>query len=137
MALYCSVADVTAEINSSDLIPFLDDENQGTLNTARLNQIIDRESAKIDGRVSNIYNVPFSPIPPAVRDACTIFVCEALYRRRLTPDESNPFHKEAEELRERFKLIGNGKLELDLNFPRNYPQGTFVSTPIALDSNTM
>lgn len=137
MSAYCTADDVTAEINSQDLIPFLDDENTGNLNTARLELIINRESAKIDGRLANIYNVPFNPVPPTVRDACTVFVCEALYRRRLTPDEKNPFHMEAEEMRERLKLIGNGKLELDLNFPRNYPQGTYVACPISLNSNTM
>lgn len=137
MPQYCSVDDVTSEINSVDLIPFLDDENQGTLNVARLNSIISRESTKIDGRLSNIYTVPFNPVPPAVRDACTVFVCEALYKRRLVPDERNPFHIEAEALRERFKLIGNGKLELDLNFPRNYYQGVVVQCPIAMNTNSM
>jgi len=133
---YCNQDDILAEISMQDLIPFLDDDDSGVLNTQLLNKIIDRESAKIDGRISNIYTVPLVPTPPACRDACTIFTCEALYRRRLTPDEKNPFHMEAEELRERFKLIGNGKLELDLNFPRNYPQGAVVSAPIAINQNT-
>ncbi len=134
---YCSIEDITAEINSADLIAFLDDENTQTLNLNRLNTIIARESAKIDGRLSNIYNTPFNPVPPAVRDACTIFCVEALWRRRLVPDEKIPVHAEAEELRQRFLDIGAGKLELDVNFPRAFSQGAVVQAPILINSNTL
>lgn len=137
MSAYCTQDDILAEINAADLLPMLDDNNTNDPNdpsvTGRLASIIARESKKIDGRLSNIYNVPFNPVPPAVNDACIVFVCEALYRRRLTPDEKNPFHVEAEDLRKRFTKIGNGELELDLNFPRDYPQGTVTFTPIVMN----
>ena len=133
---YCTQADVITEINGSELIAFLDDDGDGQADPGLLDSIIDRESSKIDGRLSSIYQVPFSPVPPAVRDACTIFVAEALYRRRLTPDEKNPFKMEADEMRERLKLIGNGKLELDQNFPRAFYQGVVVTNPLAVNNNS-
>jgi hypothetical protein len=134
---YCSKEDVLAELNGSDYIPFLDDQGTGlpTDADAMLQKVIDRESAKIDGRISSIYQTPLSPAPPALRDACALFVCEALYRRRLVPGERNPFTEEAMEMRQRLKLIGNGKLELDQNYPRAFYQGTFVGMPIAVNFN--
>ena len=136
---YCSKADVLAELNSADYIPFLDDAGTGMPGDAdaQLQSIIDRESAKIDGRISSIYRTPIVPTPPSLRDACAVFVSEALYRRRLVPGERNPFTEEAMDMRERLKLIGNGKLELDQNFPRAFFQGTYVSVPIAVNTNSM
>ena len=139
MSQYCSQADITAEINSQDLIAFLDDEGTGLLNVTRLNQIIDRQAAKIDGRLATIYPTPFNPVPAAVRDACTLFVCEALYRRRLTPDEKNPFHIEAEAMRERLKRIGANEelLDLDVAFPRAFPQGAAITVPVSFNGNSL
>jgi phage gp36-like protein len=138
---YCSKDDVIAELNGQDYIPFLDDDGTGMPADAdaMLQKVIDRESAKIDGRISSIYQTPLSPPPPALRDACAVFVCEALYRRRLVPGERNPFTEEATDMRARLKMIGNGKLELDQNYPRAFFQGTFVSAPLAINfnSNTM
>lgn len=137
--MYCSTDDIISELNGADLIPFCDDTGSGQMSDAltMLNKIIDRESSKIDGRISSIYQTPLVPTPPALRDACAIFVCEALYRRRLSPSEKNPFTMEAEEMRERLKLIGNGKLELDQNFPRAFYQGVVVTCPIAVNTNSM
>jgi phage gp36-like protein len=136
---YCSKDDVLAELNGQDYVPFLDDVGTGQTADAdaMLNKVISRESSKIDGRISSIYQTPVVPTPPALRDACAVFVCEALYRRRLVPGEKNPFTDEADEMRERLKLIGNGKLELDANFPRSFYQGTYVSCPIAVNTNSM
>lgn len=138
---YCTIADILAEVNTEQVTSMCDDWGIGDFNDPRiqtlLSNIISRESSKIDGRISNIYNVPISPTPPALRDACTVFTCEALYRRRLTPDERNPFKAEADDLRERFKLIGKGELELDLNVPRNFTQGAVVSAPIAVNVSTL
>lgn len=134
---YCSIDDILAEINTDQLTAMLDDSNDGNLNTDLLNKIISRESAKIDGRLSTIYPTPFNPIPQVVRDACTVFTCEALWRRRLTPTERNPMTDEANEMRERLKLIGNGDLDLDVNFPRVFQQGAVVQIPISVNTNTL
>jgi phage gp36-like protein len=133
---YCSRQDIIAEINAADIIPFLDDDNDGFEDPGLLDSIINRESAKVDGRIASIYQVPISPTPPLLRDFCTIFVCEALYRRRLTPDEKNPFHIEAEEDREILTQIGNGKLELDVNVSRAFTQGAVVTAPIVMNTNS-
>ncbi len=142
MCAYCSTDDILAEINQADLIAFLNDDGISLTMAQvqpRLDAIISRESAKIDGRLATIYPTPFNPVPAAVRDACTLFVAEALYRRRLTPDEQNPFHIEAEAMRERLKKVGANEdlLDLDNNFPRAFTQGRFVTVPVAYNGNTL
>ena len=136
---YCSQDDITAEMNGADLLPFLADQGEQDIKAATvqtlLAQIIDRCGAKCDGRISPIYQTPIVPTPPCLRDACTVFVCEALWRRRLTPDEKNPFKAEAEEMRERLVKIGAGELELDANYTREYPQGVVVQTPMAMNTS--
>jgi hypothetical protein len=134
---YCSRQDIIAEINAADMIPFLDDDNDGFEDPGLLDSIIDRESAKVDGRIASIYLVPVVPTPPMLRDFTTIFVCEALYRRRLTPDEQNPFHIEAEEDRKQLTLVGNGKLELDATVSRAFSQGAVVTAPIVMNTNSL
>lgn len=136
---YCSLSDIQLLINGNDWITFMDDSNTGDPNaaTTAINSLIGLMSARIDGRLANIYTVPFSPTPPFLRDACSIFVCEAMYQRRLTPDERNPFRSQADEIRERLTLIGNGKLELDLNFPRNFTQVNAIQIPIAMNVTSL
>lgn len=140
---YTSTDDILAEISQQDLIAMLNDNGLPTPTLAdvqpRLDAIISRESAKIDGRLATIYPTPFNPVPAAVRDACTLFVCEALYRRRLTPDEQNPFHIEAEAMRERLKKVGANEelLDLDLGFPRAFQQGAYITTPVVFNGNTL
>lgn len=140
---YCSTDDILAEISQADLIAMLNDSGILTPSMSdvqpRLDAIIARESAKIDGRLAVVYPTPFNPVPAAVRDACTLFVCEALVRRRSTPDELNQFHVEAEAMRERLKKIGANEdlLDLDANFPRSFQQGAFVNTPVLFNGNTL
>lgn len=138
---YCNQNDLLAKISITDLLPFLDDQSSGSLNDAevqaRLASIIDVESALIDGSIANIYDVPISPAPPILRAACIIFCCETIYRRRLTPDEVNPFKSQADLMRQRLEDIGNGKVHLDLRNPRNFPQGTYVASPIAMNYTSL
>lgn len=133
---YCTQIQIQAEIGLQNLAAMTDDTGAGVVNAATLNQLIQNASFAIDGSISNIYSVPFGTPPEKVRWACIIFVCEKLYQRRLTPDEKNPYKKQADDLRDIFKKIGNGELELDLNFPRNYYQGTANLQPTIFAGNS-
>lgn len=136
---YCSLTDVAALININDVSAMSDDSSAGNLNNGItvVNNLIDLHSALIDGSIANIIDVPVVPTPPLLRAACALFVAESLYRRRLTPDEKNPFMAQADTMRDRLKSIGHGDLEFDLNYPRDYPQGAVVQTPLAVNMTTL
>lgn len=116
----------------------LDDTGSGNINSPDVqtlfNALLDVESAKIDGMISSIYEVPLIPAPPLLRNACIVFVCYSLYRRRLTPDERNPFKTENDALYAKLKEIGEGTSELDLNFKREFSQGSVLQCPIVVNS---
>jgi hypothetical protein len=136
---YCNQDDVSALININDVAAMLDDTGAANLTNGLtvLNNLISLHSALIDGSIANIIDVPVIPTPPLLRAACAVFVCESMYQRRLTPDEKNPFKPQADMMRERLKAIGHGDLEFDLNYPRDYPQGAVVSTPLTVNMTTL
>lgn len=138
---YCTQNDITALISIKDLLAMLDDIGAMSLNDGNvqgvLNSLITLQSNLIDGSIANAWDVPIVPTPPLLNAACTVFCVEALYQRRLTPDEKNPYKAQADIFRKRLQDIGNGKLEFDLRNPRDYPQGTAVTVPIAINTNTL
>lgn len=130
MATYCTQSDIEAEVGAPDLIAFTDDENTGTINTTILNNLIVNASNYIDGKVGNIYAVPFgNPVPPVIQSMCVTIVCYRLYRRRLAAQENNTFEDDYNDVREILNKVNIGEQHLDLTTPRNYPQGAVVSRP--------
>ena len=73
-----------------------------------------------------------SYLPAKVQMACTAFVCEALYKRRLAPGEENPFKADAESWRGTpthpglLIRIGQGEIDLDVDWPRAFSPGFAV-----------
>ena len=127
MSAYTTQALIESMIAEPDLTAALDDNNSGTINQDTLNNIIENVSTDIDGALANIYEVPFgSPLPPKVSRAALVFACEAIYQRRLAPNEKNPFTEQAKALREELVKIGAGELNLDLNISRAYPPGVAI-----------
>jgi len=129
MSAYTTQSAIEGEIAPSDLIAFTDDGNTGSLNETILNQIIANASGYIDARVANIYEVPFDPVPSAVASMALSIVCYRLFRRRLTPDEKNPFYEEWKEVRAFLDEVNKGEAHIDLTQQRDFPQGALTSQP--------
>ena len=144
---YTTAQDVLTLLSSQQLAEALDDTGAGATFDSNgnptgaaaslLNQIISTCSGDVDGRLANIYAVPFGNPPAKVKAATLIFVCEALAFRRLPPEVKNPFTERAEVWRKELTKIGHGELELDLNFPRAYYQGAAVVTPSKVNGSTL
>lgn len=119
--MYCQQSDILNFIDGVNLIAFTDDFATGNLNTTILNNVISMASNECDALVSSIYAVPFNPVPAKIKQASIIFTCEALYIRRLTPEEKNPFRAQADYWRKQLMLINSGQLSLDESFLRGFP----------------
>lgn len=133
---YCNQSDVTNLIDAVNLAAMTDDYAQGALNTTVLTNVILMASNACDALVSSIYAVPFtSNVPAKIKDASIIFTCEALYARRLTPDEKNPFKSRADYWRKELMLINAGELSLDESFNRGFVPIAYVSTPSRVNTN--
>ncbi len=122
MSAYCLQADIEGEISAPDLIALTDDQSTGSLDTTVLNQIIANASGEIDGKVSNIYSTPFSPIPTAVKSMAITIACYRLLRRRLTPDEKNLFYQDYKDAQDFLNKVNIGEAHIDLTQERDFTQ---------------
>ncbi len=135
---YSSKQQLQAFISNDAITDFLDDDGDGTEDPGLLDAIIAACSVEADGFVSSIYPVPFSdPAPSKIRAATTVFVCEAFYARRLTPDQANPFRQRADMWRQILKEIGTGDVPLDESYIRGFEPGFAVTVPLAVNKTTM
>lgn len=87
-----------AEIEASGLPPkwlveALDDNGDKAEDTGLLDAIIARASADVDGILGQRFAVPFATPPPVAARAARILVMATLYRRRLVPEDKNPYAK--------------------------------------------
>lgn len=138
MSAYTTQADITSFLNGQDIVPFLDDDRDGSADTGLLATIISNAGTKIDGRLAGIYTVPFTgTIPPRVKDAANVIVCWSLYQRRLTPSEKNPFAEEYKMVLEDLTRIGSGELNLDSTVTRAFSPGVIVGAPVVVSSTMM
>lgn len=135
---YTSQAIITSYLNGRDIIPFLDDDSDGQADTGLLDEIIATCSMECDGYVASIYPTPFaSPAPAAIQSAAAVFVCEALYARRLTPDEKNPFKARADMWRKTLQKVGEDGSGLDYKLDRAFEPGAVVGTDVVFNQTTM
>lgn len=134
---YIVSSDLDAYISANDLIPFADDSGAGNADTAKLASIIATAQLQVDGRLASIYTVPIVPTPPLCKIATVIFTCEALYARRLTPGDKNPFKDQADQMRHKLDAIGSGDAPLDSSITRSFAPGAALTAPIIFNMTSM
>lgn len=133
---YIVSTDLDAYISENDLIPFADDDGSGDADTAKLASIIATAQLQVDARLAPIYTVPISPTPTLCKIATVIFTCEALYARRLTPDQVNPFKSQADAMRKQLDKIGAGEAPLDATITRSFTPGAAITAPLVFNTTT-
>jgi phage gp36-like protein len=135
---YTNEQTILTYINGRDIINFLDDDSDGQPDDGLLDSIIATCSAEVDGYLSGIYQTPFTGnIPRTVEISTTIFVCEALYARRLTPDEKNPFKTRADMWRKVLNDIRENGSGLDYTVDRAFEPGSVSTCPVVINATTM
>ena len=130
MSSYCTATDVSGEIQASDLIFLTDDAPcMGVINQTILAQVITNASGEIDRMVGNRYSTPFNPVPPSVQSMALVITCYRLYRRRLTPDETNLYYKDYKDISEFLAKVKTGDEELDLTVQTAFEQVQYSGRP--------
>ena len=127
MAEYITRDDVLTLISNSELDQFTNDSSDGSDTASTLTIVITDCSNQVDAYLAAIYTTPFTaPYPAKAKEACLVFTCEALYARRLTPDEKNPFKTRADMWRRLLESIGSGEQPLDVSIPRAFQPGGYT-----------
>ena len=115
MSQYTNQNAISGYISAQNLIALTDDNGTGSIDLGVLSAVMTSVSATIDGLLSPIYTVPFSPIPALVAEAATQMACKTLMGRRLVPGEVNPFKTAAESLWSALERIAQNRGGLDAN----------------------
>lgn len=129
MSAYTTQAAILGEIQLSDLIQLTDDDRQGAVNQAILDQVIASASGYIDSKLANIYGeqLPFNPAPAAVANMALTVACYRLYRRRNIPDEKNNFYPDWVDVKEFLDKVNKGEAMIDDVVSRDFAQVAYTA----------
>jgi len=113
---------------SDDLVrQALDDNGDGQIDEPAWDAVVAAVDNAIEGPISRRYPVPLpAPFPPVVRDGAVILACEALYQRRGTPPDQNPFTGRANTVRKTLDAIGKGEEALTADSLHKNPPVTII-----------
>lgn len=78
-----------------------------------------------------------SIVPAKIRQAALDLICHTFYKRRLTPDEKNPFSTLAKMWRDLLLEIGHGEQELDGTFKRSFSIGAMWGTRSVCNASSL
>lgn len=121
-----------------DTVPY-SDENGTTINTFFVDGTPTIVLGGANYQVNDILvlTTGTSVVPAKIREATLDLICHTLYKRRLAPDEKNPFSTLAKMWREMLVRIGDGELELDGTFKRSFSIGAMWGARSICNSNSL
>lgn len=131
MSAYVTQTDIQGQIPQTDFIGAFDDLNSGNANPVAVASLIQAASAKVDGKLSSVFAVPFNPVPQPVFDATLTIACYMIYRRVKASGEKNPFdddYKDTMKFLER--IAADDGVGLDQSVTR-------AVSPVVIDSECM
>jgi len=80
---YCTLEDIKKLLPEEIIIQLTDDENQGVVNQARVDEAIAQADAEIDSYCGSKYSVPFSTVPDIVKKISVDIAIYNLYSRKV------------------------------------------------------
>jgi phage gp36-like protein len=131
---YVTMAAMNARIPGPYLIQALDDDGDGAADSQAWSDVQKAVEDEINGILGTRFPVPFAnPVPAVVLNAAQVLAADALYRRRGTPDESNPFAAQAGRtnppsgVRGQLMSIAKGELPLTPEIKRQAPSASVIT----------
>lgn len=101
------------------------DEDGNTVQAKVLDEIDSIDDGGLNYQVGQLFVLTggTSFVPAKIRNIMSDLVCHSLYKRRLAPDEKNPFSAQAKDWRDLLKEIGEGNAQLDGTYKRFFSIG--------------
>lgn len=126
---YITASQIYGKIPQKKVNDACDDDGDGNANKIAdvLNQIITNACSAVDGLLGARYPTPFTPntegnYPAVVVQAALLFAVEDLYNRREIIDDK--VSRQANDMRDRLKLIAQRKLPLDATISEDLSAAT-------------
>lgn len=113
--MYCTPSDLAARLDSRTLLALADDNADGIaeLDPDPVAAAIRAAASRIDSLLAGRFSVPFSPVPPRIRDLCARIAIGQLLRRR--PEAAAPaILEDAHAAQLELTRIANGIESLDI-----------------------
>lgn len=85
---YSTKTDILSEVSEDELIGLTDDEGAGVVNDGRVTAAIAKADALIDSYCSSMAAVPFTTVPPIVKQQSVTIAIYFIYSRRSVAPES-------------------------------------------------
>lgn len=120
MSTYFQLTDVQAKIPPKFLTEALDDNLDGQIDAGLFEAIQAQVGNEIDGFLGQRYALPLQVVPAIISDAALVLACEAVYGRRVSPDQ-NPWTARATVVRTKLGDIAEGKQPLTTDLQRKDP----------------
>jgi hypothetical protein len=137
MSAYITRAQVTNLVPALVLNDALDDNGDGAEDAGLFDSLAQTQSLIVDGFLSGLFPTPFANPPAKAQIATLFFVLEALYQRRGTPLEKNPFSAQATWWRVHLQRVGNRELPFDAGTPKAYAPGAITEELSALKGSSL
>lgn len=127
---YLTQADLATLIPPEFIVEALDDDGDGGADPGLWDAVATEVSEAVDGYLAQRYSLPLPlPLPPLVSQAAKIFACELLHQRRGLFGDKNPFHRRADDLREKLQAISSGESPLSAAATPAAPSISIISEP--------
>lgn len=110
---YVTMSEMNGSIPIAFLVQALDDDEDGSADTAAWTAVLGAVHKDIDGTLGVRFTVPFAnPLPPVVSKAAQLFAAERLYLCRGFAEDKNPWTKQANDMRDTLAKIAKGEVPL-------------------------
>ncbi len=85
---YCVLEDIQNAIPEAELVQLTDDAGAGEIDEAIVAAAITNADSEIDSYAMVLYDVPFSPVPPKVKNLSVDIAIHNLFKRRQIVNEA-------------------------------------------------
>lgn len=93
---YCAKADIQKEISDAQLINLTDDAGTGSMDDAKITAAIAKADALIDSYCGQVETVPFTTVPPIIKQhSITIAIYFLFTRRNQVPENRQKNYDDA------------------------------------------
>lgn len=122
--MYSTLEDIKKLLPEATLRQLTDDEKTSSVNEQRVSEAISQADAEIDSYCSQVYQTPFTTVPPVIKKCSVDMAIYHLYSRRVEaiPETRATRYKDAIRL-----LRGVVDGDVSLNIPTDDSSATFAS----------
>lgn len=111
MAAYASPTDLQQLVNADELLQMADD-GAGGLDTAVLDEVLERSSREIDRYINKRYPVPAAVVTEDLKNYCTRIARYWLKAAIAPPDKDSPYLLDYNQVLGELQKIHDGRLDL-------------------------